>query len=218
MGEGLARARGVMLRWVMATLLACVTAGPSAAGPTDLAICFEAKATLQEYTDAFAARGWRRVAETDPDHEQVMRPAAEIIGTLRTFPVAFTRPREVRDQVDRVLGMAREAAAASRSVLLARDGLSLFILLETHENDARLSCTLAARTLPDVIRRLPEPGRNPSGEPLAWNLASSGPLSTPHVFAEIIYVRLFFQPAQHLLAGGNGIVTHLTFRHAAKAT
>lgn len=203
-------------------LLAFGTPGASRADTADLVICLEAKPTLRTYADAFTARGWHPVAEGDADHDRVQRATAEIVGTLRSFPVAFTKPEDVRVHVDQIVTRGRQAMSqagpSTQAAFFARDRLALMVRLESREGEAQLTCTLSAPALPDVIRRLPEPGRNPTGDPLAWNVVSSGPLPTRHLFAEILYVRLFFQPAQHLLAGGDGIVTHLTFRHAARPT
>lgn len=204
-----------MARALVVALLGLVLPGAAAAGTEDLAPCLAANATMQGYADQFIMRGWRPVAETDDDFDRVMRSSAEIIGTLHTFPAAFTEPGEVRVHVDRIVSFGRQMATVSQVALFSRGDLALMVMFDTSEDEARLRCYLSGKTLPDVADRLPESGRNPSGEPLAWNVMSSGPLDTAHVFGEILYVRLFFQPAQHLLAGGDGVVTHLRFRREA---
>lgn len=217
-GNRPARSAALLRGLLCAALVALALPGRATAGTEDLALCLEGRATLAAYADAFAARGWRQVSESDAEHARVSRSAAEIIGTLRTFPAAFTAPAQVRTEVARIVQHGRQAAAGAQVALLARDGLSLMLVLAPRDGEARLSCYLSGPAIPDVAARLPEPGRNPSGEPLAWNVVSSGPLATPHIFAEIMYVRLFFHPAQHLLTGGDSVVTHLTFRRAATPT
>lgn len=212
-----ARATAATVRAAFLALLALALPGTAAAGTGDLAVCLDAKPTLQGYVDELTARGWTSVAEADPDHDRVSRATGEIIGTLRSLPRAFSAPQQVRAELDRIRSLGRRDVASASTALLARDALALMVVLRHREGESRVTCYLGARSIPDVVRRLPEAGRNPSGDPLAWNVMSSGALDTPHVFAEIMYVRLFFQPAQHLLAGGQGVVTHLTFRRDATA-
>ncbi len=207
-----------MLRAVIGCIAACLalaTTEPAAAGTGDLEICLTAKPTLGGYSELFVRRGWTPVPGHDADHARATRATAEIIGTLRTFPAAFAEPGQVREQLARILEIGRVETSAAEAALLAKDGLWLMVVLDTRSTPSRLTCYLSANALPDVTRRLPQPGRNPSGEPLAYNVMSTGALDTAHVFAEIMYVRLFFQPAQHLLTGGAGIVTHLTFHREA---